>query len=1143
MTINQSVVSPILFLLLALFTFSSCSREKPAVLIFSKTDGFYHQSIPTGIEAIQLLGMENGFDVDTTTSANMFTEEHLQNYSAVIFLNTTGDVLNNRQETEMERFIQSGGGFVGVHAAADTEYHWGWYGRLVGGYFQDHPIVQEGVIEVVDHSHPSTEFLSEEWVRTDEWYSYKDLFEDINVLMELDEDSYEGGTEMGDHPIAWYHEYDGGRSFYTGLGHTNESYTEDLFLKHLLAGIEYAIGNSPRPDYSVTTTSSVPEENRFTKTQLVVGELSEPTEMAILPNLDILIAQRRGEILLYNNADSTLSEAGMLDVYWQTDVEGVNAEEGVIGIQVDPNFEDNSFVYIFYAPTDTSINRISRFQFENDALNMESETVVLEFFSQRDICCHTGGSLAFDSEGLLYASTGDNTTPFNQTTGDYFLHGFAPLDAREGYEQYNARRSSGNSNDLRGKILRIDVNEDGSYDIPEGNLYPVGTPNTRPEIYVQGTRNPYRISIDPKTNDLYWGDVGPDANNDSLDVRGPRGYDEINQAKQAGHYGWPFFVGDNYPYREYDFDTGTPGDAFSPERPINRSPFNTGIEVLPPAQPAFIWYPYTESEEFPLTGSGGRNALAGPVFYTDLYPEETRMPDYYNGKLFIYDWIRDWVRVVTMQDDGSFDKMEPFMDSTTFNGVIDMEMGPDGKLYLLEYGKGWFSQNTDSGIARIDFNAGNRIPIIHSTRVEETSGLLPFNAVFHVDASDPENDPLRYTWHISNGETVETNEPVLEYMFDQVGEYKVRVDVSDPEGMSVMSEEVAIYAGNVAPKVIIDIEGNQSFYFDGVPIEYNVLVEDEGSDGVTAEINPENLFVDAEFTDESSDDTSEMGHQIITEAMVGKNMVSTLDCRACHSEVDRSVGPSYMEISERYQDQEDAQSYLIDQVINGSSGVWGEVAMPAHLDLPQEDARKIVAWIRSLAQDENTTPSLPKSSSLSSDSVERDSDSDDILVFSASYTNETEGTIRPLTGYASRALRSNVLSATDAQDMIGYQVMEFGGQTLLLVPAGDGSFSFGRVDLSGLSSIEIIAGSQEPIVESYKFEVRIGSPDGNLVGEGVLQPESVVEGDDFLSYTFNIELNSAMEIDSESDIYILSSPIESEEAGNIALISFRFVME
>jgi cytochrome c len=165
--------------------------------------------------------------------------------------------------------------------------------------------------------------------------------------------------------------------------------------------------------------------------------------MTILPNKDVLIAQRRGEILLYKSADSTLTEAAKLDVYWKTDVPRVNAEEGVLGLKADPNFTENKYVYVFYSPKEEWVNRLSRFKFENDRLNLETEQVILEFYSQRDICCHTGGSIAFDKDGLLYLSTGDNATPFNQPQGPYRLTGFAPIDDRPGYEQYDAARSSG----------------------------------------------------------------------------------------------------------------------------------------------------------------------------------------------------------------------------------------------------------------------------------------------------------------------------------------------------------------------------------------------------------------------------------------------------------------------------------------------------------------------------------------------------------------------------------------------------------------------------------------------------------------------------------------------------------------------------
>jgi glucose/arabinose dehydrogenase/cytochrome c551/c552/type 1 glutamine amidotransferase len=709
-----------------MFLLTSCEEKrsgKPLVLVFSKTAGFHHKSIAKGNEAILKLAKENDFDIDTTTNADWFNEDTLKKYSAVIFLSTTGDLLNHYQEADFERYIQAGGGFVGIHGAADAEYDWGWYGRLVGGYFKNHPKIQEAKLDIVDKKHLSTKHLPDPWMHTDEWYNFKKLSKDFNVLINLDESSYKGGSNGKEHPIAWYQEFDGGRSFYTGLGHTDEAFADSLFLTHLLGGIKYAIGKNLVLDFSKATTLRVPEEERFSKTVLAEGEFFEPTEMAILPNLDILVAQRRGELMLYNQGTKELAQVGFLNVYFQAEVPKVRAEEGFMGLAADPDFENNNFIYAFYSPADTSVNRLSRFEFKDNKLNMESEKIVLEFYSQRNICCHTGGSITFGKDGLLYLSTGDNATPFNEAGQPYVNRGFAPLDVRPGHEQYDAARTSGNSNDLRGKILRIKVNEDGSYDIPEGNLFPIGEAKTKPEIYVMGNRNPYRISIDKKNNYLYWGEVGPDAKADSLETRGPKGYDEINQARQAGFFGWPFFVGDNYAYRAYDYATGKSGAIFDPNKPINNSSNNTGIKELPVAQPAFIWYPYDASKDFPQVGTGGRNAMAGPVYYPDLYDKETRYPDYYNEKLFIYDWVRGWIKAVTMTVNKDFDKMEPFVSHIGFAAPIDMEVGPDGRIYILEYGKGWFTKNPDAKISRIDYTAAE-LPakVIVTTVKEEAKG-------------------------------------------------------------------------------------------------------------------------------------------------------------------------------------------------------------------------------------------------------------------------------------------------------------------------------------------------------------------------------------------------------------------------------------
>ena len=226
-----------------MLSFSSNSfAKKKKILIFSKTAGFHHSAIPAGIMAIQRLAMENNFLADSTTDATKINATNLKQYAAVVFLNTTGDIFNEQQEKAFQQYIRSGGGFVGVHAATDTEFDWPWYGKLAGAYFVKHPAQQVAELHVLNRKTISTAHLPEVWKRKDEWYNFKDISTDLNILININENSYNGGSNGANHPMAWYHDFEGGRSFYTGLGHTEESYTDPLFLKHLLGGIQYAMG-------------------------------------------------------------------------------------------------------------------------------------------------------------------------------------------------------------------------------------------------------------------------------------------------------------------------------------------------------------------------------------------------------------------------------------------------------------------------------------------------------------------------------------------------------------------------------------------------------------------------------------------------------------------------------------------------------------------------------------------------------------------------------------------------------------------------------------------------------------------------------------------------------------------------------------
>ena len=995
----------VLIVLLGLIL-SSCNNKREGatkVLVFSKTSGYKHKSIPDGMAAIQKLGLENGFEVDTTKNADLFTEENLKKYSAVVFLSTTGNVLNNKQEAAFERYIQAGGGYVGIHAATDTEYDWGWYTKLSGAQFLSHPKgTPEADFIVKDKDFIANKHLADTvWHRTDELYNYKNLNADVNVILTLDESTYEGGQNGDYHPIAWYHEYDGGRAFYTGGGHTKDSYTETDFIKHILGGIQYAIGKNENLDYSKSTTQIPPDADRFSKVTLIEGDFFEPTEMAVLPNNDILVAERRGGIKLYKAATKELIEVANLDVYHKTlNTPKVNAEDGLMGLQKDPNYANNNWIYVYYSPTgDAWINRLSRFKFKDDVFDLASEQVILDVKTTREICCHTGGSIAFDANGLLYLSTGDNSTPFNEKNVKYVNNGYAPLNDIPGREQYDARRSSGNTNDLRGKILRIRVNEDGSYDIPEGNLFAEGTEKTRPEIYTMGHRNPYRISVDPKKGYLYWGEVGPDARKDNFKTRGPKGYDELGQAQKAGNFGWPLFVADNKPYVDYDYETGESGMTFDPKKPINDSKNNTGLTTLPEAMPAFIYYPYAESSEFPQVGTGGRNAMAGPTYYSDMFPNGGGLPAYYDGKVIVYDWMRGWMMAVTNFDDGSFNKMEPFAPEVEINSAIDMELGPNGKLYILEYGSGWYSQNLNSSLGYISYNSGNRPPVIENVIVDKNSGAVPLAIKAQAEAYDRDGDAIVYVWDLGNGETKETVESEILYTYTDVGEYNISVDVKDDKGGVTHTNLSSIVAGNSKPLVTIDLlGGSTSTFTTGTPVNYKVTVTDP--DGNT-DINSSNIFVSVDYLEGMDEANVKLGHQQVSAEITGKALTQAMDCKACHKEKEASIGPNYLAVAKKYKRKKKIIPYLQNKIIKGGGGVWGEVMMPAHPSISKDETRQIATYIMSLAKNDGDKKTLPQEGSI----MPSDSQDENVLILKASYTDNGLNGVRPLIGVTSVRLQ------------------------------------------------------------------------------------------------------------------------------------------
>ena len=1044
------------------------------VLIFSKTAGFRHSSIPYCTKAIQDMAKANGFEVDTTENGARFNEENLKKYKVVVFNSTTGNVLTEPQQLAFERYIQAGGGFMGIHAAADTEYDWAWYGKLVGGYFDGHPgktasNVQNGKFIIKDKTHISTNFMPDSLERKDEFYSYKNFNPDVKVLFTVDEKSYKDGT-MGDfHPMAWYHEFDGGRAFYSNWGHTNETFSEEIPLKHFLGGLQWAAGG-PALDYSKVKSQLPPDENRFIRTVLT-EKLDEPTELAVLDNGKVLFIQRKGLMKVFDPTKKTTKIVADLNVF-------TGNEYGLMGLNIDPKYNQNHWVYLYYSPhsgqPDTA-QRLSRFVYDEvkDTLVMSSEKIVLRVPVKRTGCCHTGGSIDWDAQGNLFLSTGDDTNPFNSD-------GYGPIDNKEGRSGWDARYTSSNTNDLRGKIMRIKPLDDGTYEIPEGNLFPKGMMSARPEIYVMGNRNPYRISVDKRNGFLYWGEVGPDAGENS-DKYGPRGHDEVNQARKAGYFGWPLFVADNRAYNQRDFKKDSTWAKFDPMHPINDSPHNTGLRELPPAQKAFIYYPYKESPEFgDIVGKGGRNAMAGPVYYAGDYDANSKVkfPSYLDGKFFAYDWMRDMINLVTMKPNGDFVSMERFLPNTKFSHPMDMQFAKDGSLYMLEYGQNWFAQNDDARLTRITFNAGNRTPEVMAS-VDKNAGALPLKVAFSSEGTnDPDGDKLTYEWTFGKG-LPKSNLPNPTFTFMKAGVYTPTLKVKDASG-NITEKTVEIKVGNEVPKVDLAIKGNKSFYWNDNKVAYEVKVSDKEDGSLeNKKIKDEDVQVNIDYLEGFDKTIIAQGHQANMSVSSGKRLIELSDCKSCHSVDQKSIGPNYKEVAKKYKGQFMIEGKLSDKILKGGGGVWGEQPMAAHPQVTKAEATEMVKYILSLADDKKA------GQPIKGEYLTKDNGKAGTYMFSASYTDKGANKISSQTGSKTFTLRSANIKANTFDSQKETMKYKIDGLGEVVIALGDKSYvSYNDLDLTDVGAFTVMAVASDDRTAGGKVEIRLDSPTGQLLGTG-----------------------------------------------------------
>jgi PKD repeat protein/glucose/arabinose dehydrogenase len=556
-----------------------------------------------------------------------------------------------------------------------------------------------------------------------------------------------------------------------------------------------------------------------------VPAMGEPMSLAVLPDRSVLHTSRDGRIFS-TDATGATKLAATIPVY-------THDEEGLQGIATDPGFATNRWIYLYYAPplstpagdapstgTDADFqrwqgyNQLSRFTVRTDnTVDLASEKKMLQVTTDRGMCCHVGGDIDFDAQGNLYLTTGDDTQPWSSD-------GYTPIDERPGQTwDFDAQRTAGNTNDLRGKLLRIHPQADGTYTIPQGNLFPPGTARTRPEIYSMGFRNPFRMSVDKATGVVYVGNYAADSDTNDPN-RGEGGHQEFDRITGPGNEGWPYCQGYNSPYNDFDFATRTSGPKFNCAAPVNNSPHNTGLTNLPPAKPA--WLSYDNQPGSPLGATGG-GPMAGPVYrFNPALNSPTKLPQSFDGKFFAGEFSLDWIKTVKVNADGSPGTVEPF--PWTHKHIMDMAIGPEGALYVLDYGAGWFNGDENSALYRIEgVPGGNRAPTA-AVSANRTSGQAPLAVAFSsAGSTDPEGGALTYRWDFGDGSSATTANPSHTYTTN--GNYTAKLTVTDPAGNSG-NASIPITVGNTAPAVTLNSPANGALFTFGDTVPFQVTVTD-----------------------------------------------------------------------------------------------------------------------------------------------------------------------------------------------------------------------------------------------------------------------------------------------------------------------------
>ena len=755
--------------------------------------------------------------------------------------------------------------------------------------------VQEAVVDVVDRHHPANKGLPLRWTRSDQWLNWNpNPIGTVHTIAQVEEWTYDPGTGGNGpfHPISWCRDYDGGRSFYTGMGRTEASYTTDKhFLSHLLGAIQWTTG-MVRGDCQATIASNYKIE-RLTEPNKPgqLDQIGEPHGLTIAPDGKVFYIGKAacpsgpipnwndpnvglgcGTIHQWDPKTRQVKLVANLPVFGNrgSGDELIKSEEGLLGITLDPDFEKNGWVYVYWMPHESidrdkriGLRTISRFtyDFARETIDLGTRKDLLQWETQIHSCCHAGGGMAFDDEGNLYVATGDS----NSSGGSNGYSGNNWTQEYKGISFQDARRTAGNTNDLNGKILRIHPEPDGTYTIPEGNLFPPGTPKARPEIYVMGVRNPARINYDPVNDWLTAAWVGPDAGAPNPEL-GPAKYETATIITSAGNQGWPYCMGNKQPYRDRsNVDASILTGWYDCDNLKNESPRNTGLVDIPPARSNMIWYspqgggpifptrddgsglptykPGDETFTQPYLKGGCQAIMDGPTYQREKVNVNSGVawPEYWDNKWFIGDECNANNRVAVTVDPETVEEAGPPAFAEDLRQIIksgggsgalqnwmDAKFGPDGALYMLDYGGGFFSLTSNQKLIRIIYQGGPATPNPNHASARAVAPSKPKTIAF----SSAKAGGVAWEWDFGDG-SEPSYEPNPTHTYAKFGTYQATLKVTYADGEQATAK-IEVTVGCAAPDArstvwLLDTDTGVANHQVGGGCTINDLIDDEST--------------------------------------------------------------------------------------------------------------------------------------------------------------------------------------------------------------------------------------------------------------------------------------------------------------------------